>query len=192
MTRLPEIGPHSALRSLTMAPPWPASRRLDCKPISGNLGCVHLSEHPWGCSDRCTITPCSTRIIRCSVMADSPALTLTHFAARSPGATLILAHGAGQGIDSPFMRSFGERLAERELDVVQFEFDYMRAARASGKRKPPDREPKLTDCWRTVVEMVRKAPGERPLLIGGKSMGGRMASLVVVCSPTIPNPRAKK
>lgn len=91
---------------------------------------------------------------------------------------LVLAHGAGQGMDSPFMERFGAGLAQRGLGVVQFEFDYMRAARAAGKRKPPDREPKLLACWRSVVATLRESERSGRLLIGGKSMGGRMASLV--------------
>ena len=64
---------------------------------------------------------------------------------------LVLAHGAGQGIDSLFMVHFGESIAQRGVSVVQFEFEYMRTARATGKRKPPDREPKLRARWHDVV-----------------------------------------
>ena len=105
-------------------------------------------------------------------------LELRHYSAKKSSAVLILAHGAGQGLDSPFMMHFGESLAQRGVSVVQFEFDYMRAARATGKRKPPDREPKLRACWHDVVTRVRKDMKPQRLFIGGKSMGGRMASLV--------------
>ena len=91
--------------------------------------------------------------------------------------TVVLAHGAGQGMDSPFMDEFAAGLARSAAStrVLRFEFPYMRAARAAGKRRGPDRAPVLLDCWREVVEEVR---GSGSLFIGGKSMGGRMASLV--------------
>lgn len=98
--------------------------------------------------------------------------------------TLILAHGAGQGMDSPFMAAFADGLASRGHDmgglrVVRFEFPYMVIAQRQGKNKPPDREPVLLERWRTVIKMLQAGgcPRER-LVIGGKSLGGRMASLI--------------
>ena len=105
-------------------------------------------------------------------------LELRHYTAKKSSSVLVLAHGAGQGMDSPFMVHFGESIAQRGVSVVQFEFEYMRTARATGKRKPPDREPKLRACWHNVVAQVRKDIKPKQLFIGGKSMGGRMASLV--------------
>lgn len=98
--------------------------------------------------------------------------------------TLILAHGAGQGMDSPFMAAFADGLASRGdamggLQVLRFEFPYMVTAQREGKSKPPDREPVLLERWRNVIETVEAdgCPRER-LVIGGKSLGGRMASLI--------------
>jgi uncharacterized protein len=91
--------------------------------------------------------------------------------------TLILAHGAGAPMDSPFMNTFARGLAERSLGmarVARFEFPYMRGRR-EGRRRPPDREPVLLQAWRDAVEAL--GGGDR-VVIGGKSMGGRMASLV--------------
>ena len=88
--------------------------------------------------------------------------------------TLVLAHGAGAPMDSPFMETIAEGLAERGLRVVRFEFPYMAARRDDGRKRPPEREPKLLDAWRRVIEEL----GRRPLAIGGKSLGGRMASLI--------------
>jgi predicted alpha/beta-hydrolase family hydrolase len=88
--------------------------------------------------------------------------------------TLVLAHGAGAPMDSPFMAAFAEGLGARGLRVARFEFPYMRARRETGGRKPPDRAPLLLDCWRAVIAQV----DARSLVIGGKSMGGRMASLI--------------
>ena len=88
------------------------------------------------------------------------------------GLTVVLAHGAGAPMDTPFMTFFAEGLAENGFRVGRFEFPYM-AARRGGKRKPPDREPVLLDTWRDAISGVKA-----PVVIGGKSMGGRMASLI--------------
>lgn len=88
--------------------------------------------------------------------------------------TLVLAHGAGAGMDSPFMQAFASGLGKFGLRVVRFEFPYMEARRCEGKRRPPDREPILRTIWLQVVERLDR----RPLVIGGKSMGGRIASLI--------------
>jgi predicted alpha/beta-hydrolase family hydrolase len=77
-------------------------------------------------------------------------------------------------MDSPFMAAFAEGLAARGLRVARFEFPYMAARRSDGRRKPPDRQPVLLAAWRAVIAHL----GPEGLAIGGKSMGGRMASLV--------------
>jgi predicted alpha/beta-hydrolase family hydrolase len=87
---------------------------------------------------------------------------------------IALAHGAGAGMRSPFMTAFAEGLAGRGVAVYRFEFPYMQEMTASGRRRPPDREPVLRQRWMEVVRHLR----ERPLVIGGKSLGGRIASLV--------------
>ena len=87
--------------------------------------------------------------------------------------TIALAHGAGAAMDSPFMNFFAEGLGKRGFRVVRFEFPYMASKRATGKQKPPDREPVLRGTWMRVIEKL-DANG---LVIGGKSMGGRIASL---------------
>ena len=88
--------------------------------------------------------------------------------------TLALAHGAGVPMDSPFMAVIAEALGARSIRVARFEFPYMAARRTDGKKRPPDRAPVLLDCWRRTIERL----GDRPLAIGGKSLGGRMASLI--------------
>jgi len=88
--------------------------------------------------------------------------------------TILLAHGAGAGLDTPFMNHFAERLAERGFRVGRFEFPYMAARRQGGKQRPPDKEPVLRATW---LAAIAAAAAER-LVIGGKSMGGRIASLV--------------
>jgi len=87
---------------------------------------------------------------------------------------LLLAHGAGAAMDSEFMQFVARGLGEAAIRVLRFEFPYMAGCRIDGKRRPPDREPVLLDTWR---QAVRESGVARPF-IGGKSMGGRMASMV--------------
>ncbi len=87
--------------------------------------------------------------------------------------TVALAHGAGAGMATPFMNTLAGGLSDRGYRVARFEFPYM-ADRSSGRRRPPDRETVLRDTWLKVVELL----GRSRLVIGGKSMGGRIASLV--------------
>ena len=88
--------------------------------------------------------------------------------------TIALAHGAGAPMDSTFMNVMAAGLAERGLRVARFEFPYMTARRRQGRGGPPDREPILRETWLQVVERL----GRERLIIGGKSMGGRIASLI--------------
>lgn len=88
--------------------------------------------------------------------------------------TLVLAHGAGAPMDSPFMNTVARALAGAAVRVVRFEFPYMAARRISGKRGVPDREAVLLDAWRAIAA----AYADKTLLIGGKSLGGRIASMI--------------
>lgn len=89
--------------------------------------------------------------------------------------TLALAHGAGAPMDSYFMAWFAARItAEASVRVARFEFPYMTRRRAEGTKRPPDRQPVLLETWARVAAELDPAR----LVIGGKSMGGRMASLV--------------
>lgn len=89
---------------------------------------------------------------------------------------LLLAHGAGAPMDSPFMAAMATGLAVRGWQVLRFEFPYMAKRRLSGRGSAPDRLPNLQEAFR---EQVALAGAGAPLLIGGKSMGGRIASLLV-------------
>jgi hypothetical protein len=91
------------------------------------------------------------------------------------GPLLVLAHGAGAAMDSPFMESAAAGLGRRGVRVARFEFPHMRQRRADGRRRPPDREAVLLQSWREAVAQLGGGPG---LSVGGKSMGGRMASMV--------------
>ena len=92
-------------------------------------------------------------------------------------ATLILAHGAGAPMDSDWMSDMAGRLAGLGINVLRFEFPYMAQRRIDGGKRPPDPAPKLLECWREVYGLVRRHV-TGVLAIGGKSMGGRMASLL--------------
>lgn len=78
-------------------------------------------------------------------------------------------------MDSPFMDAVASGLAEGGLRVVRFELPYMRRRRENGEKRPPDREPVLREAW---LEAIAALGGGEQLVIGGKSLGGRMASLV--------------
>src|SRR5262249_53782655 len=77
-------------------------------------------------------------------------------------------------MDSSFMSFFAKELAGRGFQIARFEFPYMAGYRKTGEKRPPDRQDVLTATWRRVVEML----GAKGLVIGGKSMGGRIASLI--------------
>jgi len=91
--------------------------------------------------------------------------------------TLILAHGAGAPMDSSFMNDMAARLARHGVNVVRFEFPYMAQRRLDGGKRPPNPAPNLLESWREVYAEVRRHAAGK-LAIGGKSMGGRMASLL--------------
>jgi uncharacterized protein len=96
--------------------------------------------------------------------------------ARAP-LTLVLAHGAGAPMDSPFMNAVAAGIAKTGFRVLRFEFPYMHARR-EGKRKPPDRGPVLEAAWRDAIREAAGKKGPASVAIGGKSMGGRIASMV--------------
>ena len=90
--------------------------------------------------------------------------------------TYLFAHGAGGAMDTSFMNIVARALGDKGIRVVRFEFPYMAARRTSGKRGgPPDRQPVLLDTFRQVVE---EHGGGAKVFVGGKSMGGRMASMI--------------
>ncbi|MFL6247178.1 MAG: alpha/beta fold hydrolase [Thermoanaerobaculia bacterium] len=89
--------------------------------------------------------------------------------------TFLFAHGAGGAMDASFMNVVARGLAERGIRVVRFEFPYMAARRTSNRRGAPDRQPVLLDTFRQVVE---EHGGGGKVIVGGKSMGGRMASMI--------------
>ena len=88
---------------------------------------------------------------------------------------LLLAHGAGAPMDSPFMNAIAESVAAAGIEVIRFEFEYMAKRREDGTRRGPDRAPKLIARFNEVLGLVGPAA---EVVIGGKSMGGRIASMI--------------
>jgi predicted alpha/beta-hydrolase family hydrolase len=89
--------------------------------------------------------------------------------------TLVLAHGAGGPMDSPFMTTLAEEVAQDGICVARFEFPYMRRRRETGRGGAPDTAAVLMQSWRdTIVELG----DPQRLVIGGKSLGGRIASMI--------------
>ncbi len=94
-------------------------------------------------------------------------------------ALLILAHGSGQPMDSPFMAAISARIAANDdvaVRVARFNFPYMKRAVAEGRTRPPDRAPVLEAAWIDVIDSLRDEAAS--LFIGGKSLGGRFATMV--------------
>jgi len=90
-------------------------------------------------------------------------------------ATLLLAHGAGAPMDSASMTSLAKTLAKHDLRIARFEFGYMAGRRTAAGRKPPPRAEKLTAEYLAAIAALS---AKSPLVIGGKSMGGRVASMI--------------
>ncbi|UES36967.1 alpha/beta family hydrolase [Roseibium aggregatum] len=94
-----------------------------------------------------------------------------------PVATLLLAHGAGAAMDSAFMNKLAAALASQGIAAARFEFAYMAGRRTGGPKKPPPRADKLIAEFQTTLQSVL-SQSDGPLLIGGKSMGGRVAAML--------------
>jgi len=119
-----------------------------------------------------------------SVSLDAGASTTALvYSADRPAAALILAHGAGAGQRHPFMTGFARALAARGLDIITFNFLYTEQS-----RRLPDRAPVLEACYRRIVAAVRDRveSAREQLFIGGKSMGGRIATQIAATDPALP------
>ncbi|MHA2940269.1 alpha/beta family hydrolase [Vibrio sp. RC27] len=102
-------------------------------------------------------------------------MTTTEINGEQNRATFIFAHGAGAGLDHPFMEAIASQLAQSNILVIRFNFPYMVRQKEENKRRPPDRAPKLLEAFESVINEFAV---DGPVVIGGKSMGGRMASLL--------------
>ncbi|MBV1910190.1 MAG: alpha/beta fold hydrolase [Kangiellaceae bacterium] len=92
----------------------------------------------------------------------------------------LFAHGAGAGNDSEFIRDISRGLEQRGVEVISFDFPYMQKMKEANKRRPPDRMPKLIESFEQQIQNLlnRDDFRHKNLFIGGKSMGGRVASLI--------------
>lgn len=100
---------------------------------------------------------------RCDLLINGPA--------RAP-LTVVLAHGAGAGMEHPFMAAVARGLADGGMRVARFEFPYMAARRVDGRKRPPDRAPVLEDAFRAAIAATKA----RNVVLAGKSMGARIAA----------------
>ncbi|TVP53156.1 MAG: alpha/beta fold hydrolase [Halomonadaceae bacterium] len=113
--------------------------------------------------------------------ADRPLKTLL---TGPQGPLLVLAHGAGAGMDSSAMWLLTQALNNAGIQVLRFEFPYMTRSRESGTRRPPDRAPVLMASWHQALQVARAlSPTPGKIFVGGKSMGGRMASHLLAQQP---------
>jgi predicted alpha/beta-hydrolase family hydrolase len=121
--------------------------------------------------------PVTLAIDHCAQLAKEQGWLWSAPTTQKMAATLILAHGAGAPMDSDFMNDMADRLAASGIGVLRFEFPYMAQRRIDGGKRPPNPQPKLLEFWHEVYAAVRPLVSGR-LAVGGKSMGGRMASLI--------------
>jgi predicted alpha/beta-hydrolase family hydrolase len=92
----------------------------------------------------------------------------------SPSATIVVAHGAGAGMDHPFLAGFARACVDEGLAAMRFNFAYVEAG-----RRAPDAEPALRDAWRSAFDAATHRAGDGPVWAAGKSLGGRIASMCV-------------
>jgi hypothetical protein len=100
-----------------------------------------------------------------------------------PIAQIIFAHGAGANMEHVYMENFTHLLNAQQINVLRFNFPYMDKRAETGKRYPPDRMPKLLDCYQQVIKDYLATQANKknrlPLFIGGKSMGSRVAATLI-------------
>lgn len=89
-------------------------------------------------------------------------------------ATLVVAHGAGAGMDHPFIAGFSRAMADERVATLRFNFPYLERGRRS-----PDPERVLREAWLAAFDAAVSSAAGRPVLAGGKSLGGRIASMCV-------------
>ncbi len=94
------------------------------------------------------------------------------------GTIIIFTHGAGANMQSDFMVEMAKGLSNAGFGVIRFNFPYMRANAIDGKRRPPDRAPKLINDFNLHIEAIKAEYSPKRIILMGKSMGGRMAAIV--------------
>lgn len=99
-----------------------------------------------------------------------------------PVARLLLAHGAGASMQSEYMQQLATLLAAQSIEVWRFNFAYM-AKTVAGQKQPPS---KVAALLQEMAALIAQLPGDLPLFIGGKSMGGRVATLLAADAALLP------
>ena len=90
----------------------------------------------------------------------------------------ILSHGSGAGMNTEFMNHIAKGVTQKGIKTIRFEFPYMTKSREVGKKRAPDSEKKLKAHFINLIEDIQKDNPESTIIIGGKSMGGRIASIL--------------
>ena len=111
-------------------------------------------------------------------LAGQPEFLIARAAQHVTAPILLLAHGAGAPMDSPFLETMTESLRSRGITVARFEFAYMATRRQGSGRRPPPKMDILAAEYRAAAAAIKTRFPNVPLFIGGKSMGGRVASLI--------------
>ncbi len=111
---------------------------------------------------------------RAELTAPAGAVSSAWIVPRGAVATLVIAHGAGAGMDHPFLAGFCRAMGEGAVATMRFNFPYIERGRRS-----PDPERVLRETWLAAAEAATAAGRGRPVLAGGKSLGGRIASMCV-------------
>ena len=93
---------------------------------------------------------------------------------RGARAAVVVAHGAGGDMNGPLLHGFAECMREATFGTLRFNFPYVERG-----RKTPDPAPRLLDAYRSAFELAKTRAGAKHVLVGGKSMGGRIASMAV-------------
>ncbi len=107
-----------------------------------------------------------------SIQVTDASVSAAHCHPEGAVATVVLAHGAGAGMDHPFLTGFASALNELKIATLRFNFPYVEAG-----KKFPDRPPVAIETWRAVMAVAAARTAGEPVFAAGKSFGGRMASM---------------
>jgi uncharacterized protein len=116
----------------------------------------------------------ATKEVRGEVAVGDGSFSTIELVPKDALATLVLAHGAGAGMEHPLLEGFARAIAEARVATYRFNFLYVERA-----KKAPDREPLLREAWLATFADASSRAGDHPVLAGGKSLGGRIASMCV-------------
>ncbi|WP_090821237.1 alpha/beta family hydrolase [Arthrobacter sp. yr096] len=109
-----------------------------------------------------------------SITVENSEVSALHIRPAEPFATLVVAHGAGAGMEHPFLQGFAEAMADQGVATLRFNFPYREAG-----RRFPDRPPLAIATWKVLMDRAAELSDGEPLWASGKSFGGRMASMAV-------------